>query len=160
MEIQTNNLLAELSSWNKQERQFRDLFSEQALKDHSFLRLKLSEYNRLHQKYVTTVTTTDERALLLMLRFQKAKLEKKLYPRLITRLLYRSFNALRQTITAQRDHAKLTRESDKYLNPITTNSFGMSSQIDTPGQENTSKKRHGFDYGRRFDNQKKNGMSV
>lgn len=82
--------MRELSGWNRQEGQFRELFGDASLKDREFLRMKLDTYSSLFHKYNGRAQTTDERALLLMLHYQRRKMEKALYPGLLRRMLYRA----------------------------------------------------------------------
>lgn len=87
--IRLDTLTGEISAWNRQEQQFGRLFSDAALKDREFLKMKLGEFDRLYFKYSNTQLTRDERALLTMLRFQRRKLERALYPGILRRVAHR-----------------------------------------------------------------------
>lgn len=69
----TDTIIGGLSDWNRQEQQFRQLFGEDALKDREFIRMKLQQFDRLYYKHSNTAKTTDEMAMMLMLRFQRKK---------------------------------------------------------------------------------------
>lgn len=97
-----DTLIGSLSSWNRQEQQFAQLFGEQALKDREFTRMKLQEYNRLYYQFGKKAATTDERAMILMLRFQRKKMTKALYPGLLRRLAYRLIVKAVATVKATR----------------------------------------------------------
>jgi hypothetical protein len=98
-----DTLMSELSNWNRQENKFRELFSENALKDREFLKLKLERYDNLFHKYNSGPKTQDEQAMMTMLRFQRRKMEKVLYPGLIRRLLHRGRAALTALIVRNRE---------------------------------------------------------
>ena len=87
-------LLRELGAWNRLEGMFRENFSETALGDRDFRKMKLREYDRIYRLYNGKVQTTDERALIVMLRFQRRKIRRTLYPGLLRRLLNRTTNSL------------------------------------------------------------------
>lgn len=89
--IKGSSLTEDLKSWNQQESQFRNLFSEQALIDKEFLKMKLKEFNRIWYKYSGIPQSPVEGALMMMLNYQRRKLQQSLYPGLLTRLLVRAF---------------------------------------------------------------------
>jgi hypothetical protein len=113
-----STFMAELSGWNQQEQKFRSLFSDQALQDRDFLKMKLAEYNRIWYKYNGTVQSTDEKALMIMLRFHRRKLQKTIFPGLITRLLSRAY-AFTKGMVSQWIAGQSVRKAEGYnLNPI------------------------------------------
>lgn len=83
------SLQKQLADWNRQESRFKELFSEEALRDKEFQKMKLREYDKLWHLHKGTAQTTDERALLNMLRFQRRKMTRRLYPGLLRRLLHK-----------------------------------------------------------------------
>lgn len=106
MQDRPETLVSELGSWNRQENRFRELFSDDALKDREFIRMKLGHYHTLYYKYRGTERTTDERAMMMVLRFQRRKMERTLYPGLIRRLLYRGRMRLQAALTASLNAAR------------------------------------------------------
>ncbi|MEE1946397.1 hypothetical protein VRU48_14835 [Pedobacter sp. KR3-3] len=91
-------LVTELGNWNRLENQFRELFSEQALKDREFMKMKLGEYERLAYKYAGAPKTADERAMQVILNFQRTKMRRAIYPGILSRLVYRSLVLLRHAL--------------------------------------------------------------
>lgn len=120
IELQANNkdtLMHGLTAWNKIENMFRDVFSEDSLKDRDYLKMKLAEYDRLHYRHSGTAQTTDERALSSMLRFQRRKMERSLYPGLLTRMVRRALRYLSPAINGRRELAMASQAgSQPYLN--------------------------------------------
>ncbi|TYR37404.1 hypothetical protein FXV77_05200 [Sphingobacterium phlebotomi] len=82
-------LMDTLSAWNETENMFTQVFGENALEDRDFKKMKLREYDKIWHKYNGKVQTKDDRALMVMLRFQCKKLRKTLYRGLLPRLLSR-----------------------------------------------------------------------
>lgn len=83
----SKSLIRELGEWKRLEGMFRENFSETALGDRDFRKMKLREYDRIWRTYNGKEQTTDERALIVMLRFQRRKIRRALYPGLLRRLL-------------------------------------------------------------------------
>lgn len=106
-------LFKELSEWNRIEALIRESFSDSALQGRDFLKMKLSEYERLTYRYAGRADLpTDERALVVVLRFQQRNIRQSLYPGLIGRLWSRitgyitaSRNANKQVIQAHNSDA-------------------------------------------------------
>ncbi|MGE8426345.1 MAG: hypothetical protein ACN6O7_00645 [Sphingobacterium sp.] len=88
-----NRLLTELGDWNRLEAMFQSTFGDESLKDKYFRKMKLATYERLYDRYKDDLELSkDERALVVMLRFQCTKIRKILYPKPVSRLLYRIRN--------------------------------------------------------------------
>jgi hypothetical protein len=102
-----DSLMVELGTWNRQENKFREIFGDHALKDREFKKMKLSEYERLSSLYAGAATTTDEKAMVRMLQFQRRKLTKDLYPGLIRRAFHRLVVFFRSEINAKREFEKV-----------------------------------------------------
>lgn len=152
-------LMAELGSWNRQEQKFRELFSDDALRDREFLKMKLGEYDRLYLRYTGAVSTTDEKAMLVMLRFQRKKMERTLYPSLITRLVRRGLSKIKSMLLRIGQRQPQNNQPADYA----------SRTIPLPAVERPSERqqvphnhRHGRDLGRRLskNEQKKNGQAM
>lgn len=122
-------LAGELHAWNNQEEQFAKLFSPQALKDRDFLKLKLGQYDHLWNKYNRQPQTTDSRALLVMLQFQRRKLEKTLYPGLLRRLLHRVANGINGAIERRRLERQQQWQQPSYISPA------LPGRSDSYGQQ-------------------------
>lgn len=98
-----DSLMVELGAWNKQENKFREIFGDHAIKDREFKKMKLSEYERLSMLYANGAITTDEKAMVRMLRFQQQKLSRDLYPGLIRRIFHKLVVFFRSEINARRE---------------------------------------------------------
>lgn len=80
-----NRIEEELSKWYAQEKRFSKLFSFDISVNRLVLKEKLSYYDRVAAKYKGT-RNLDERLALRMLRYERNRLEKLLYPNLLVRL--------------------------------------------------------------------------
>ncbi len=103
-------LMSELGNWNQQENKFGALFGQEALKDREFLKMKLENYDQLYYKYSGKAQTHDEKAMMTMLRFQRRKMERSLYPGLLRRILHRGQARLRAVWTGSREIITVNRE--------------------------------------------------
>lgn len=111
------SLLGELSAWNKVESliQHKVFMNQDITKDTDFLKMKMNEYDRLWYKYKgDNLGTTDEKALLTMIRFQQKKMRKTLYPGLIPRLFHRIKVRLKVGLNALREARNLKHEQLDY----------------------------------------------
>ena len=111
--LQTNRpetLMSELRNWNQQENQFGALFGQEALKDREFLKMKLEHYDQIYYKYGGKAQTQDERAMMTMLRFQRRKMGKALYPGLLRRMLHRGRARLKAIWAGNRENVTINRE--------------------------------------------------
>lgn len=144
-------LITELGSWNRQEQKFRELFGADALKDREFQKMKLAEYDRLYRRHSGSVTTTDEKALLTMLRFQRSKMEKALYPGILTRLLRRGFSRLKHMV-----QQALQRRASVQQQPA---DYGISTipLPERPGEEHKQETRQKRYYARDLGSRLRNG---
>lgn len=141
-----NTLMAELERWNKQEQKFKQLFGDASVKDRDFQKMKLAEYDRLWYKYQDSTATTDERSMLVMLRFQRRKLEQALYPGLITRMVRRAFVALKASFSRDKVKVSDAPGPQQYAyRSIPVESPELRSQA----REHTNRHRLGQDLGKR-----------
>ncbi|TDX00514.1 hypothetical protein [Dinghuibacter silviterrae] len=108
---ETKTLFKEMGDWNRQESMFRELFSEESLKDRDFMRMKLENYDKLYHKYNGKPLTTDEKALMRMLRFQRRKMEKILYPGLLRRMLHRGTALVKGLLARRRENLAIRRSN-------------------------------------------------
>ena len=119
-----------------------------------FLNEKLAEYNRLWYKYGGRAQTTDERALLLMLRFQRRKMERSLYPGLLTRMVYRAIVMARAAVRPKQADKRREDKTQPYLySTIPVSAAVRRNGREQPSQEQTAtarhRKHHGYNLGRR-----------
>lgn len=87
-----SELMAELESWKRQEDQLKKLFSAEVVQDKEFLKLKLKEFDRIFYKHRYDNPTTDERAVMTVLKYQRLMMQKSLYPGLITRMVMSAYS--------------------------------------------------------------------
>ncbi len=94
-----DNLLTELGNWNSIEKLCAGVYGEAVLKDRSFQRIKLQEYQRLYGKYDNRESASlDQHALHKMLRYQSRKIEQHLYPNPVRRILQRGADRIASRI--------------------------------------------------------------
>lgn len=148
-----DTLVSELGNWNRQENRFRELFSDDALKDREFIRMKLERYHSLYYKYRGAERTTDERAMMMVLRFQRRKMERTLYPGLLRRLLHRGRVRLQAALVAGRDAAIAQRtEATQYITPTPVTPVQQTGvrQMKTPGHRTFNRQQQRFRQHRRY----------
>lgn len=84
--IPVNRVEIELNQWHSREERFSKLFSFSLSKNTSLLKEKLNHYERIGTKYKGT-KNLEERFALRILRQEKNKILKQLYPNLLVRLI-------------------------------------------------------------------------
>ncbi|MBK1439791.1 hypothetical protein JHJ32_07340 [Parapedobacter sp. ISTM3] len=109
---QEPTLFAALTEWNHTESLFREHFGEESLRDRDFLKMKLKEYDRMWYSFNGRPLTQDERTLMKMLRFQRRKMRKTLYPGLLRRLWNRASNFL--TFLTESERIPRNSRDDSY----------------------------------------------
>lgn len=92
-------LFSALNEWNNTENMFKEVFGEDSLKDRDFRKMKLREYDRIWYTFRDKPATTDEKALMVMLRFQRKKLRVILYNGLLSRLISRMGGYVRHLLS-------------------------------------------------------------
>lgn len=103
-----------LDEWHHFEQLSWERFGEDALKDRDFQKLKLREFDRLYHYYNRrSDLSRDEKAMLLVLDFQRTKLTKALFPGRIRRLLYKAASSLMLKIIGVKD--PFATEADRYV---------------------------------------------
>jgi hypothetical protein len=118
MDERRASIFSALDEWTRFEALSTEKFGAESLKDRDFRKLKLQEYDRLYNIYNSrTDLTRDERGMLLMLRFQRKKLAKALYPRLIRRLYNRATSFIRLRILGSRAKDPFQSDADRYVSP-------------------------------------------
>lgn len=158
--FKSETLSGELGNWTRQEHSFAKLFTPDALKDREFQKMKLAEYDRLWLKYSGGVKTTDEKALMDMLRFQRRKMEKTLYPRILTRVFRKIVSAVKITTAKRLERSRERKQSQEAYNtiPLVNPLKESSPQQRPPG----AGQRYGRDLGGRHknDNNTRKGQSL
>lgn len=158
------SLMAEMNAWRKQEVFFEQYGSKHDLEDKRFLKMKLKEYDRIWMKHRNSATTDDEKALLRVVAFQRKKLEERLYPGLLSKLIRRTVLAIRTQIFGVRQQGPYgSGESYDAPQPqdFTTNNRQTSiDQPMSPDQSQSQKKFLGYDYGPKREQKKGNGMGL
>lgn len=83
-----NRVEAEVNQWRSREERFNKLFSFSLSSNRALLIEKLKYYDRMAAKYKST-QNLEERFALKMLKQERRRMEKQLYPNLLIRLLRR-----------------------------------------------------------------------
>lgn len=148
-----NSIMAELHDWNRFEKELALAFQrgdKDGLDKRRFGKLALSEYERIANLYAGNTVTRDEKMWFKVLQFQKTRLEKSLYPKLITRLLRRLIRKIQQP-SELRNEAYMARQAgmnDFYTRPKSPTASQSEQQGQEIGQQQ-SPKRYGPDLGKR-----------
>ncbi|MBT2591401.1 hypothetical protein J7E50_14320 [Pedobacter sp. ISL-68] len=128
-QLPVNRVEMELSLWRSREERFSKLFSFNLSSNKSLLKEKLQYYERIAAKYKGT-QDVDERFALNVLRQERNKIEKQLYPNLLIRLLRRLLVApIREQIVIRQN----VRQAE-------INSQSLHSQLQRAGFTNLSTK--------------------
>lgn len=137
-------LMDAFREWNRSEDMFREAFGDGALEDRDFLKLKLREYDRIWHTFNGKPLSKDEKALMVILRFQRRKLRRGLYRGLLTRFLNRAGSYIRFLLQVRRTRAVPTQVGDhRYL----TNTPGLVKE----GKDNDQQKQEER-YQRKYNN--------
>lgn len=160
-----NSIMAELHDWSTLEADLSQVFKRGAkdgLDDRDFKKLTLSEYDRIASIYAGNAVTRDEKVWFKVLQYQRAKLEKSLYPGLLTRLLRRVIRKMRQPAEL-RNEAYMARQAG-FNDFYTSRKSPTGGQVEQQGQDlsqQQSPKVYGSDLGgRKWDADKKQGQHL
>lgn len=126
-----NKVEAELNQWRSREERFSKLFSFSLSSNRALHKEKLDYYDRIAAKYNGT-QDLDERFALRMLRQERNRIEKQLYPNLFIRLLRRLLVApIKEQIVIRRDTRKMEENSQALHQQVQRAGFpDLSSKID------------------------------
>lgn len=126
-----NRVEAELSQWRSREERYSKLFSFSLSTNKALLKEKLNYYDRIAAKYKDT-QNTDERFALRMLRQERNRMEKQLYPNLLIRLLRRLLvTPVREQIVIRKDNRKTEDNSQALHRQVQRAGFSdLSAKID------------------------------
>lgn len=126
-----NRVEAELNQWRSREERFAKLFSFSLSSNKALLKEKLEYYDRIAAKYKGT-QDLDERFALRMLRQERSRLEKQLYPNLLIWLLRRLLVApVKEQIVIRQDNKKSEENSQALHLQVQRAGFpDLSAKID------------------------------
>lgn len=126
-----NRVEAELNQWRSREERFSKLFSFSLSSNRVLLKEKLEYYERIAAKYKGT-QNLDEQFALKMLRQERNRIEKQLYPNLFIRLLRRLLVApVKEQIVIRHDNRKTEENSQALHQQVQRAGFpDLSAKID------------------------------
>lgn len=126
-----NRVEADLDQWRSREERFSKLFSFSLSSNRALLKEKLEYYERIAAKYKGT-QNLDERFALKMLRQERNRIEKQLYPSLLIRLLRRLLVApVKEQIIIRQDNRKMEQNSQALHQQVQRAGFpDLSAKID------------------------------
>lgn len=162
-----DSLMAEVNAWNRFEKIFRESVGEEDMKERDFLKMKLKEFDRIWYSHPATdkTGTIDERAMQIVVGYQRKKLEKALYPGLLRRLLHRARVYVAASIDGTRSLAKARQlmQGYQYSNRLPTQPVANNGQQQPQsGQQPTGRGQHyGPDLGgRKWENHQSNSQRM
>ena len=153
----SNTLLADLMEWDRLEQTLRSAFKDRSMSEKDILKLRLSEYERLYRVHGNLASTRDDLAMLQMIRYQRPKLERILYPGLASRLLRRAVLALRNQLFQSAAAPPVSVTHGYSTSKQSAFSDHLQGGID---QESEPKRRYGHDWGRRQSRDQGKGMGI
>ncbi|MBS1735566.1 MAG: hypothetical protein JSS98_03070 [Bacteroidetes bacterium] len=110
-QLPINRVETELNQWRSREERFSKLFSFSLSSNKALLKEKLQYYDRIAAKYKGT-GNIDERFALGMLKQERNRIEKQLYPNLLIRLLRRLLVVpVKEHIVIRQDNRKIEQNS-------------------------------------------------
>jgi hypothetical protein len=109
-----NRVEMELNQWRSREERFSKLFSFSLSSNRALLKEKLEYYDRTAAKYKGT-PDLDERFALKVLRQERNRIEKQLYPNLLIRLLRRLLVVLFKEQVVIRQNERRTEQNNQIL---------------------------------------------
>lgn len=130
-QLPVNRVEMELSQWRSREERFSKLFSFSFSNHRSLLKEKLHHYERIATKYKSS-QNTDEQFALRILKQEKNKVLKQLYPNLLVRLVRKVFVApLIEQIAVRQDQKKAEQNSQSLHDQVQRVGFrNLSASID------------------------------
>jgi hypothetical protein len=126
-----NRVEAELNQWRSKEERFSKLFSFSLSSNRALLKEKLNYYDRIAAKYKGT-QDMDERFALRVMRQERKRIEKQLYPNLLIRLLRRLLVApVKEQIVIRQGNRKTEQNSQALHQQVQRSGFpDLSAKID------------------------------
>src|SRR4051794_18651148 len=100
MEKNRKNRVTEgLSNWLEKEKQLKALFGNDVVKEKHFLKSKMEFFNDLH-KGIKPDANSNEKLLLNVIKGETKKLEKAVYPNVLTRMFVKTSNFVKDQVNA------------------------------------------------------------
>lgn len=130
-QLAVNRVEVELNQWRSQEDRFSKLFSFSLSSNRALLREKLHYYERVATRYKSSVDP-DERFALKVLKQERRRMEKQLYPNFLLRMLRRLLvSPAREQITVRRDFRMMEENSRSLQDQLQRAGFsGLASRLD------------------------------
>ncbi|MDX6188638.1 hypothetical protein SGQ83_04685 [Flavobacterium sp. Fl-318] len=130
-QLPINRVEMELNQWRSREERFSKLFNFSLSNNRSLIKEKLHHYERIGTKYKGT-KNIEERFALQMLKQEKNKILKQLYPNLLVRLVRKLFVApLIDQIAVRKDVKEQEKNNQSLYDQVQRIGFkDLSSQID------------------------------
>ena len=130
-QLPVNRIEMELSQWHSREERFSKLFSFSLSNNRSLLKEKLHHYERIATKYKDS-QNLDERFALRMLKQERNRILKQLYPNLVVRLVRRVLVApLIEQIAVRQDLKEVEQNSQSLHDQVQRIGFSdLSARID------------------------------
>ncbi len=130
-QLPINRVEMELGHWRSREERFSKLFSFGLSNNRALLKEKLEYYDRIAAKYKDS-QDMDERLALRMLRQERNRIEKQLYPNLLIRMLRRLLIVpMKEQIVIRQDNKRMEGNSQALHQQVQRAGFGdLSAKID------------------------------
>jgi hypothetical protein len=130
-QLPINRVETELNQWRSREERFSKLFSFSLSSNKALLKEKLQYYDRIAAKYKGT-GDIDERFALGMLKQERNRIEKQLYPNLLIRLLRRLLVVpVKEHIVIRQDNRKIEQNSQSLHQQVRRAGFtNLAAKID------------------------------
>lgn len=130
-QFSVNRVELELSQWRTREERFSKLFSFSLSSNNALLKEKLAYYDRIAARYNST-RDMDERFALRMLRQERKRIAKQLYPNLLMRMLRRLLVApVKEQIVVRKDSKRMEENSRSLQEQVQRAGFSsLSAKID------------------------------
>jgi len=130
-QLLTNRVETELNQWRSREERFRKLFSFSLSSNKALLKEKLQYYDRIAAKYKGS-QDLDERLALKMLQQERSKIEKRLYPNPVIRMLRRLLVVpVKEQIVVRQDNRKAEQNSQSLHQQVQRAGFtNLAAKID------------------------------
>lgn len=142
-----SSMMAEVHAWSRFEKIFSESVGAEDMQTKQFLKMKLKEFDRIWYSHPNTPgnSTIDERAMQIVVNYQRKKLEKALYPGLLRRLLHRARVYVAASIDGTRSLAKARQlmQGYQYGNRVATGPAANNGQQQAqPGEQPAERRQH------------------
>ena len=106
----SNRVVKDLLVWKHQETRCAELFSSSVLNEKAFLKARLHFYDKIHQQYKRT-SNQEEKLYVQILKGERRKLEKALYPGLFDKLFRKMEQVVRANPKEKMPVLEISKES-------------------------------------------------